>query len=134
MKSLHFTVLLVGFLLMVAVIYPLGVFAYEAMKNPDKAIVLDVEDQGDRIVFRIVYNVNVSVKDAVVELNLTLDNGTVIRLSDSDTNLQPGDALTLVLEKDRLDDHNVASSSIKLSGVIGGVFPITIELGQEGGG
>lgn len=134
MKSLHFTVLVVGFLFMVAVLYPLAVFAYEAVKNPDTAIRFETEDQGDTVEFRLIYNINISINDAVLVLNITLDNGTVISLTDTDESLHPGEALTLTLDKNQLIGHNVTSTDIKLAGEIGGVFPITIELGQGGGG
>ena len=134
MKSLHFTVLVVGFLFMVAVLYPLAVFAYEAVKNPDTAIRFETEDQGDTVEFRLTYNINISIDNAVLVLNLTLDNGTVISLTDTDASLHPGEALTLTLDKNQLTGHNVTSTNIKLAGKIGGVFPITIELEQEGGG
>ncbi|MCE4616540.1 MAG: hypothetical protein F7C09_05720 [Aeropyrum sp.] len=120
MNLLEFLIYAGGILLVAMSAYPLYAFALDVVEG---AIVLDVVEAEDGVVIEIEYGSQIPLSDATI----IVEAGGFEYLG-SDTLLEEGDVLSVTVPIDQAPNIR----SITVSGYIGGLFELRVELDVSG--
>ncbi|MCE4603528.1 MAG: hypothetical protein F7B20_01005 [Aeropyrum sp.] len=120
MNLLEFLIYAGGILLVAMSAYPLYAFALDVVEG---AIVLDVVEAEDGVVIEIEYGSQIPLSDA----KIIVEAGGFEYLG-SDTLLEEGDVLSVTVPIDQAPNIR----SITVSGYIGGLFELRVELDVSG--